>query len=507
MKLLFSDFSGGINTSETKLNLGLETKKIASQEALNVEIMSNGAIARSKGNVEFFKLEDFFDNLSDEQKSLNSIFSFKNFILLANDAGEIYSYNILDASMKLLIDTLTKNSSFCFTEYLEGVFIVNGKDYPLYFSYNDNEIEVLDLFGANGVRIIGSSVASFKSRLFIAQGATIFFSALGRYDDFQTSEDAGYINNFHVDSNDIVALKAYQEYLAIYKEKQTYLLSGNNISDFAVSPFANKGACAKNACLNINNKQYFFSNGLFALSQTGELNQIVMSSEYSLKIRSIVNEIDFKNKEKIFLLPYENKNQLWCFIPDFESGFLNHVLIFDYYNKAWTERKMSQNITCACSFQNQILSCDNLGCVFIEDMGSSFNGEPIEFCFKTPFFSLGQPNVRKTIEEFFLLLDQETDNNFIFSVFKDYNGFYEEDIENVKLTDLESLIFDDDNSHFAIEDDYNDIFHNCWAKAFQEDCKLEISESLLSVQICIRGNELEHNFLLLGIDFKEVLYD
>ena len=506
MKQLYSDFSGGLNVSSTKLNLGFETKKVYAQTATNVEIMSNYGIKRINGNTLLFSVNEQDDTTLNY--SINSIFSIDNFLLVSLDCGRLYSYNFTNFSLTLLKEGLSTNKKCNFVKFLNGVFITNGTDNPMYYNSQNNSLEVLELEGADNQTIIGEAVASFRSRLFVAQGSKLYFSALGNYNDFSTANDAGYIADFHVDTSKIIALKPYQEYLAIYKEEQTYLLSGTSPEDFSIIPFSNKGACSSNGCVTVNNKQYFFSNGLFALSQTGELNQIVMSSEISLNIKPLINDIDYNKKESIILLPYEIKNQLWCFVPIQNSNYINNVFVFDYTNNAWVKREIPQNITAACTYNNNIITADNLGNVYLEDNGNTFNGEVINFLYQTPFFALGTNSERKTIEEFYLIMDDNVDNKFIFSVNKDYDDLFESDIEEVQIMSLFSLVWDDDNSHFAYEENPPAVdYHDCWSKMFDPKYKLEISESLYSVQICIRGNDITHDFALVGIDFKEILLD
>lgn len=74
-------------------------------------------------------------------------------------------------------------------------------------------------------------------------------------------------------------MKPYKDYLAIYKKNSVYLLTGTSPDDFAIVPFANKGAYGNNSIVNVDNKQYFLSNGIYALEQVGELNQIQLGSE------------------------------------------------------------------------------------------------------------------------------------------------------------------------------------------------------------------------------------
>ena len=379
MKQLFTDFSGGINVNSTKLNLGFETKKVYAQTATNVEIMSNYGIRRMKGNTLLFSLNTTNDDTFNY--SINSLFSIDNYVLISTDDGKLYSYNFVNSSLNLLKDSLKTNSKCNFVKYLNGVFITNGQNNPMYYKTSDNSVEVLELTGADNQTIIGEAVASFRSRLFVAQGSKLYFSALGNYNDFSTANDAGYISDFHVDSAIIVALKPYQEYLAIYKEEQT--------------------------------------------------------------------------------------NQLWCFVPTQNNDYINNVFVYDYTNNAWVKREIPQNITSACLYNNSILTGDSLGNVYLEDNGNTFNGEPINFLYQTSFFALGTNSERKTIEEFYLIMDEDVDNKFIFSCNKDYDDLFESDMEEVSILSLFSLVWDDDNAHFAIvviplSYDY----HDCWSIMF-----------------------------------------
>ena len=81
--------------------------------------------------------------------------------------------------------------------------------------------------------------------------------------------------------------------------------------------------------------------------------------------------------------------------------YFHTIWINDIENKAWYKRVLPQNITCACVFNDKILTADDIGNVYMEDIGNSFDGKPINFMWKSPFLSLGNPSVRKSIDEFY----------------------------------------------------------------------------------------------------------
>ncbi len=503
MKLLFNDLSGGINTSDTKLNLSLQTKKVFSSEAINVELFSDFGIKRQNGNSLIISLP----SIDDVTQSVTSLFFVQHFLLITSSLGNIYSFNLSSNNLSLLFQNQHGDSSYSFANFLNGTIIVNGVDNPLFFNPSSNSVQQLSLTSSNGTSIKGESVAVFKSRLFISQDNVLFFSALGSYNDFSSSDDAGFINNFHVDSTKIISLISYKDYLAIYKPNKTYLLSGTSPDDFSISLFADKGSSSHKGLTTVNNRQYFISNGLFALSQSGELNQIVLSDNIAHNISSVFNSLNQNYIDSIIMLPYEKKNQIWCFLPVHNSKYINNVFIFDYYNKSWVQRVIPFNITAACSSPSNIYTADSMGNVYIEDYGASFNGVPISFSWKTQFFSLGHPNLFKSIEEFFLILDSSSENKFIFSTFKNYDELFEDDYEAVFLTDLNNMIWDDDSSSWDSNDSSSIQYHNSWSNIFETDYKLEISESVKSVQLAFKGDSLSHDLAIVGIDFRELLYD
>ena len=83
-------------------------------------------------------------------------------------------------------------------------------------------------------------------------------------------EDAGYISDFHTDTDDIVTINTYKSYLAIYKREKVSVVSSNP-NNFVITPFADKGAYSKDTIVNVDNKQFFLSNGIYSLEQVGEL--------------------------------------------------------------------------------------------------------------------------------------------------------------------------------------------------------------------------------------------
>ena len=60
---------------------------------------------------------------------------------------------------------------------------------------------------------------------------------------------------------------------------------------------------------------YFFNDGVFHLAQAGELGQIVLGSDITNPVKPYIDGYKKSLAQKICIVPYEEKNQIWFFIP------------------------------------------------------------------------------------------------------------------------------------------------------------------------------------------------
>ena len=497
MEVAYYNLSGGINQALTKTELGIDTKKIYWTDAENVEILQNRGIVKQKGN-------SLFLEIGEEITGLAEISAYDvNKLVITTISGKIYIYDEVH-SKKILVNKTLLGIKPVFLNFLNGILINTEADGLFYIKNNENydvvECNLNDLLDNT---VLGASMAVYKGRVWVAKDATIYYSALGTYNDFTTADDAGYINEFHTDTGSITALKPYKDYLAVYKDDSVYLLSGTSPDDFAITLFANKGAVGTNSIVNVENKQYFLSNGIFALEQVGELNQIQLGSEISQKIKQEFSL--FGQLKNTICLHYEAKSQIWFFFPYADDAYFHTIWVNDYVNKAWYKRVVPQNIVTACIYNNSVYTADKDGNIYKEDFGTTFNGSVIKFMWKSPFLALSNAHHRKMIDEFYFLLDTEYDNNFNFSVYKDYDSEYSDDIEKIYSVHLDHLIWADDETsedlpcHWASDDASIPV----WSVNKDTMEKAEISESNYAVQLCVTGDEIAQSCAIIGHQFRE----
>lgn len=506
MDVNYFDLSGGINQASTKTELGLNPKTIFWADSKNVEVYNNKGIIKQKGNTLLVQLP-----VAEEITGMCEIESDDIYkLVITTISGKIYVYSTFDDSLTLLEKTLT-GKRVLFAPFIRGLLISTESD-AMFYVKNNEAYEVVDcnLKDSSGNALYPDCITVYKGRVWCAKDSTIYYSALGTYNDFTTADDAGYINDFHTDTADITAMHTYKDYLAVYKHERVYLLTGSNPSDFSITLFADKGTIAKGSIINVDNKQFFLSNGIYALEQVGELNQIRLGSEISVNIREEFNNFDTSRMKNVFALHNQNKNQVLYFFPYLDSSYYKTIWVNDYVNRAWYKRVVPQKITTACMFNSYVVTADNEGKIYREFYGTTFNGKPIDFMWKSPFLSLGNVLHRKIIDEFYFVLDDLYDNKFNFSLYKDYDSEYGDDKE---------LIYARHYTHFmwAPEDDETGNPQYCWNSNDSEVPvwpvsssameKAEICGSNYSIQICVEGREIEDNCAIIGLQFREIYND
>lgn len=505
MEVNYFDLSGGINQSSTKTELGMNPKIIYWADSKNVEIYNNKGVIRQKGNAKFIELPEPESITGMCEMESDNLYK----LVITTASGKIYVYSDETQELVLLEKTIT-GVEVKFAKFLRGILIATESDEMFYIKDNATyDVVTCNLKDKGGEPFYPDCITVYKGRIWCSKDSTIYYSALGTYDDFETEEDAGYISDFHTDTADIVTMHTYKDYLAIYKREKVYLLSGSNPSDFSIMLFADKGTIAKDSIVNVDNKQYFLSSGIFALEQVGELNQIRLGSEISVNIKDEFANFDTSRLGLTNVIHYSEKNQIWFLFPYLDDNYYHTIWINDYVNKAWYKRVLPQNITTACIFKSSVLTADDNGKIYKEDYGSTFDGESISFMWKSPFISLGKVLKRKIIDEFYFVLDDLYDNKFKFSIYKDYDSQVSDDAELIYAKHYSHFMWGGDETPDTVEycwaTDDNDI--PIWSISTDVMEKAEICGSNYSIQLCVEGSEPSDNCAIIGLRFNEIYND
>jgi len=502
----FYNFKGGLDYKNSPPLVSQNETASSWADGYNVELLENGGIVKMNGSQLFAQLPDNSDDyiiggFEGEQNNTK-------FLVVVTNNGNFYHYS--NNSFVLKKSGLTIGAKPIFKTYLNGVLVSNGIDEPfVYVPDDETEIHSCNCTTSGGHNIRGTAVEIYKGRIWIADGSTIYYSALGKYNDWTTAEDSGSISNFHNDTSKITALCCFKDMLVIHKEESSFLLSGNSPDNFTIQPFSNLGAISPFGINTANGRHLFFNKQIYPF-QVNELGEIIQGKPVPLLIESKLSEFVNLKNNKCILLNYKNKSQLWCFLYKSNENYFNNILVYDYINNAWFLRIVPYNITTAWEYDGIIYSASDNGKIVKEGVGNSFLGEPVKFMWASPFFHFGSVNSRKTTENLALVFATNKDNNFTFQTRKDYSNY--EIFDKIPFTNITSniLVFTDENGDCGqgVLDDTNTSYGYVTMPAEKiENFITTITGANKSVQIQIYGNKLYNSLALLGLEFQDVYFD
>ena len=216
MDINYFDLSGGINLFCTKTELGSHKNRLPWTDSKNVEIFSNKGITKQKGNTLLLELPDEEKITAMHEMESNDIYK----LVITTESGKIYIYSEKNSQLTLINKNLT-GINVKFACFLQGILIATESD-EMFYIKDDEEytIEDCNLEGLDGEAVYPDCIAVYQGRVWVADNSTIYYSALGTYDNFSEPDDAGYINDFHTDTADIVTMAEYKDYLAVYKKNK-----------------------------------------------------------------------------------------------------------------------------------------------------------------------------------------------------------------------------------------------------------------------------------------------
>lgn len=473
--------TGGLNKAASMASINETEISTEWSDSQNVEGYLTGGIIKMKGN------KNICNTVLPANTNIIGIYEYapngESSPVIVCSNGKLYSLNITSGLLNELYSGISSSSKPCFTQFNNGVIITNGVDKPLFYEKN-KPVEML-----SNDAPIGRAVEVYKSRLFIGEGSTLKFSALGNPKDWTTPDDAGYISNFYNDASPIIALKVYGDYLAIYKQNGTYILAGNKPSEYVIQPVADKGAVSPQGVITINNNQFFFEGRSITPLKFNEMGQVRLDDDISFKIKPLFSSLIYNSLENSSFVHNKSKNQIWLYVS---SGINRDVLdicyIYDYFLNAWYIRKQ-QPVTCVGLIQGNIYTGTADGKILLEDYGDNFDGNPIEAWWYSPWFSFGQAGSLKELNNLniWLYQYQKYPLNLL------YSKNFSDTLVNQSVVEVyasENLLWDDNEW---------DLFS--WSDEKPSMKSVKIPGKFNSLKIGVKNMEADQPFSIIGYSF------
>lgn len=363
---------------------------------------------------------------------------------------------------ELEIDEVVDNTTVKFTERPVDTgtfdFVLSDftKIYCVYKSVVDNGDNTTSTTITN---FMPKVVQSHQGRIWVGArienettAAYLIYSDLGNIHNAfvggdASAYDAGHFAEFWEDTSDITAIGTWDKYIVCHKSEHTYLIdtSNSDATQWNVQSYSEYTCDNQKGFVKANNGYYTYCStvgGIYPMIQRTIYSAISQGSEASTKIRDIFDNINTYALDQIFAVYHPNKKYIMFYMPMIGEEGSNNCYILDLQTKSWLHRKVPQFVTTAFEFDNKVYIGTRYGKIFEEFRGVTFDGEPVRFSWKSPWFIWGGATNWTTTREFRVKMSQEGTNNFYIRNRRDGIEDYKQRTITNTSNQVQSLMWD-----------------------------------------------------------------
>lgn len=286
-------------------------------------------------------------------------------------------------------------------------------------------------------------VQSHQGRLWVAAKpenhdttSVVIYSDLGAIHNVfeggdNTAYDGGYFEEFWEDTSEITAIGTWDKYVVVHKREHTYLIntSASDATTWNVESYSEYTCDNQCGFVKANNGYYTYCSsvgGIYPMIQRTIYSAITQGAEASTKIRDTFLNLNTYALDEIYAVYHPYKKYIMFYMPMIGEDGSNNCYIYDLQTKTWLHRKIPQNVTTAFEFDNKVYIGTQDGKIYEEFRGLSFDGEPIKFSWKSPWFIWGGITNWTTTREIRIKMSQEGTNNFYIRNRRDGNEDYKQ---------------------------------------------------------------------------------
>ncbi|MDH4379095.1 MAG: hypothetical protein QE263_04225 [Vampirovibrionales bacterium] len=311
-----------------------------------------------------------------------------------------------------------------FATFLGQLILFNGINVPMVW---DGVSAIAPLAGWPAI-IVGVTVgnptfgAVYANRLAVAgdvnNPSTVYLSELENPENFTPSvgpSSPGAILVGPGDGEKITALHTLylpltnEEVLVVFKDRSTYVMTGSDADTFTLQKISGEfGAVGPRSVVQVGSELMFLSQeGITSLS-TATADGNLTTRMLSRNIQPQINTLNRNALATSWTIHLRDRNEVWWAVPDGGSTQNQRILVMNYDNGLKWSRRSGVIAACGCVFQGQLFTGTYNGVLHRQCSGSSYNGAPISWTYRTPFYELGSPRQRKRIRDIELYLRQQS---------------------------------------------------------------------------------------------------
>ena len=364
--------------------------------------------------------------------------------------------------------------------------------------------------------IRGLALQAYEGRIWVgANDGNLYYSEVGLIHGWDVKYGAGAIPPFYNDNSNFTALGIYANYLIAHKQDYSYMIApmGDEL-EWTVEPYTDHSCDSQQSWISANNSYYIYSRrngGIYPfMARTAFINHY-LGQEISTKVREDFRYIDSGREDEIFPVYHPVKKYLMFYMPMLQGNGSNIAYIFDFISKSWWMRKLpnKQKVTIAFQFDASVYvgvttkdsDGNTVHKVLKEFTGSTFDGDEIEFCWKSPWFQYGDGTNYLSTREFRCKISEEYTNNFYVRNRRDgYDAYHERNVNNDKDA-FQALEWSDDEGLITetVWDDFD------WVEVGYLVRRFPIPDQFFtSQQIEFYGKAKNEGLCLLGFELDRV---
>lgn len=482
--------------------------------------------------------------------SRHSICTFNNGIVVSNGVDDLLFYqygrhNLLSGT----VTTSTENNSVTgtgteFTTQLSvGDYIeINSVKYKVIEITSDTELRIeptpteavtdsnfylSDISELNAVYknsddpniskpVRGLALQSYQGRIFVGgNDGILYYSEVGLIHGWDLKYGAGAIPSFYDDNSDFTAFGLWDKYLIICKRERSYILDGTDAdtTNWSVSPYSDFTCDSQQSWLVANNSFLVYTRtggGIYPLLQRTIYSANYQGNDLSVKIRDSFQYVNTAKFDYIFPVYAPKKKYIMFYIPMLMGVGSNYCFIFDIQSKTWLLRVVPQDVTVAFRFNNEIYIGTSDGKILKEFSSLTFDGQPIEWYWKSPWFSYGEGSNHLSTREFRINIAEESTNRFHIRNRRDGKDTYNSRAVSNNLDSFIGLVWDVDNEEDSLTDTTWD--NDSWVTTSHIVKRFPLPKQYFqTTQIEFYGNAVDegmsiYGFEIDGIQLEEVPY-
>lgn len=418
--------------------------------------------------------------------------------------------------------TLTTN----LTTDLSGASFYLGEFSELRAKFTNSQDENIDK------PIRGLAINAYQGRLWVGGNDSILYaSELGLPQGWDIQGGALAFDTFYNDSSDFACLGLWSQYLVIHKKERTFLLDGTNsdTSQWSVQPRSDETCDSQQSYVNANNCYYIYSKktlGIYPLFKRTIFDTIYQADYISNKIKNSFDYVNQSTLDMVFPVFHPKKKYIMFYMSmlPYDKGSAS-AYIYDMETKSWLLRRVPQYVTIAFRFDNDIYIGTDDGKILKEFTGSTFDGKPINFYWRSPWLTFGDGTNYLTTKQFRLTTDEEYNNDFYVTVRT--NGYSEQfekrhiRIENpfsalVWDVGYQSADFTNPDGNYPYPENFNEYLtitdtywdEDCWVRSGHGIKRFPLQNQFFtSLQIGFEGSDASNGLAIYGFELHRVEYE